>query len=129
MSKSPTTTGGEAAPMGLAQMRRAPTHPGAILAEWLRELDVSAAEAARRIGVSRAQLNHVTTGLRPMPMTMAVKVAALLGTSAEFWASLQMRHDLWHAMHDKATKAQVKAIAPLTGQPFSGAEQLPPDRG
>ncbi len=48
-----------------------------------------------------------------MPMTMCVKVAALLGTSAEFWATLQMRHDLWHAMQDKATRAAIKRIAPL----------------
>lgn len=112
MSRLPTTTAGEA-PAGLAHMRRAPTHPGVILTEWLQELGVSAAEAARRIGVSRAQLNHVQTGHRQMPMTMCVKVAALLGTSAEFWATLQMRHDLWHAMHEKTTARELRAIVPL----------------
>lgn len=112
MSKSRTTTAGKA-PMGLAQMRRAPTHPGAILAEQLAALPLSAAEAARRIGVSRAQLSHVTTGRKPMPHSMCVKLAALLGTSAEFWATLQMRHDLWHAMRDATTKTAVKAIAPV----------------
>lgn len=95
MSKSSTTT----EPMALADM--------------LRDLDVPAAEVARRIGVSKAQLSHVQTGLRPMPHTMCVKLATLLGTSAEFWATLQMRYDLWHAMHDKATKKAVKTIAPL----------------
>lgn len=58
-------------------------------------------------------MSHVTTGLKPMPHTMCVKLGALLGTSAEFWATLQMRHDLWHAMQDPATKKTVKAIAPL----------------
>lgn len=113
MSKSLTTTGAAAkgvAPMGLAQMRRAPTHPGAILAEVLSEAGLSSAEAARRISVSKAQLSHVQTGRKPMPHSMCVKLAALLGTSAEFWATLQMRHDLWHAMHATATKKAVKAI-------------------
>lgn len=112
MSKSPTTTG-SSGPLGLAQMRRPPTHPGVVLTEQLQALGVSAAEAGRRIGVSKAQMSHVTTGLKPMPHTMCVKLGALLGTSAEFWATLQMRHDLWHAMQDPATKKTVKAIAPL----------------
>ena len=93
-------------PMALERMRRAPTHPGAILDDMLRAANVSPAEAARRIGVSRAQFSHVRTGHRPMPMTMCVKVAALMGTSAEFWASLQMRHDLWHAMQTSAKAAK-----------------------
>lgn len=112
MSKSPTTTASNE-PVGLAQMRRAPTHPGVILADTLQDLGVSAAEAGRRMRISPAQMSHVITGRKPMPLTMAVKVAALLGTSAEFWATLQMRHDLWHALHDAATGRAVKAIAPL----------------
>ncbi len=99
--------------LDLARMRRPPSHPGAVLVAQLEALGLSAAEAARRIGVSRKQLSHVTTGLRPMPMTMAVKVAALLGTSPEFWATLQMRHDLWHVMHDAAIVKQVRAIQPM----------------
>ena len=49
-----------------------------------------------------------------MPMTLCVKVAALTGTSAEFWATLQMRFDLWHAMRDKATAAAARRIASET---------------
>jgi antitoxin HigA-1 len=114
MSKSRTITGGAAetvAPVGLAQMRRAPTHPGVILAEWLQNVGLTAAEAGRRMGISRAQMSHVVTGRKPMPHTMAVKVAALLSTSAEMWATMQLRHDLWHAMHDKATAAAARRIA------------------
>ena len=39
MSKSSTTTGDD--PMGLAQMRRTPTHPGAVLVEHLRSADTT----------------------------------------------------------------------------------------
>jgi addiction module HigA family antidote len=100
--------------MALAWMRRAPTHPGVILADRLEALGLTQANAATRMGVSRAQLNHVRTGTRPMPMTLCVKVAALTGTSAEFWATLQMRFDLWHAMRDKATAAAARRIAAET---------------
>lgn len=110
MSNSSTTT----EPMALEGMRRAPTHPGAILADRLEALGLTQANAAARMGVSRAQLNHVRTGTRPMPMTLCLKVAALTGTSAEFWATLQMRFDLWHAMRDKATAAAARRIAQET---------------
>lgn len=111
MSNSPTTT----EPMALERMRRAPTHPGALLDEMLHAAGLTPAEAARRIGVSRAQFSHVRTGHRPMPLTMCVKVAALMGTSVEFWATLQMRHDLWHAMRDRKVAAQMRTIVPIAG--------------
>ncbi|MGE3175942.1 MAG: HigA family addiction module antitoxin [Vicinamibacterales bacterium] len=112
MSNSPTTTAG-GDPMGLARMRRAPTHPGTVLAELLRDHHLTQAEAARRLGVTRAQLNHVRTGLRPMPLSLCVKVAALTSTSAEMWATLQMRHDLWHAMNAPAVVAALRGIVPI----------------
>lgn len=107
-----TTTHTE--PMALEGMHRAPTHPGVILADQLEALGLTQATAAARMGVSRAQLNHVRTGTRPMPMTLCVRVAALTGTSAEFWATLQMRFDLWHAMQDKTTAAAARRIASET---------------
>lgn len=123
MSKSSITT----EPMALEGMRRPPTHPGALLAEMLTGLGVPAAEAARRIGVSKAQLSHVMTGRKPLPATMAVKLATLLGTSVEFWGQLQMRHELWHALHDKATKKAVRAIEPLVLPPYVFREGDPID--
>ena len=88
MSKSSTTTGDD--PMGLAQMRRAPTHPGVVLVEHLRSADTTQAEAARRLGVNRLQLNHVCVGRRPMSMALCVRIAALTRTSPESWATMQM---------------------------------------
>lgn len=100
--------------MGLAQMRRPPTHPGAMLAEMLRDIGVPLAEAARRLGMSKQQLHAIRTGQRPMSTTVCVRVAALMGTSPEFWAQLQMRHDVWHAIHDEATAVEARAIVPVT---------------
>ncbi len=114
MSKSSTTTSQNIPAAPLDQMRRAPAHPGGLLADWLQDVGLTAAEAGRRMGISRAQMSHVVTGRKPMPHTMCVKVAALLGTSAEMWATMQLRHDLWHAMHDKATQKAVRAIVPIT---------------
>lgn len=115
MSTASTTTES----MALESMRRPPTHPGVVLADMLQARSLTASEAARRIGVSKAQLSHVQTGRKPMPLTMCVKLAALLGTSAEFWATLQMRFDLWHAMHGGASAKDLAANNPEGGKEAS----------
>lgn len=108
MSKSRTTT---SPPGDLAQMRRAPTHPGTILADMLREGHLTQAEAARRMGMSTVRLNEIRLGKRGMTAETCVRVAALTSTSPEFWGSLQMRRDLWHAM--QADGKAVSAIEPM----------------
>lgn len=111
MSDSLTTTGAD--PMGLAQMRRAPSHPGLVLADLLRDCDVGQAEAARRMGISKVRLNQIRLGHRAMTPETCVLVGALTGSSPEMWATLQMRHDLWHAMREHAAAAKrVRAIEP-----------------
>lgn len=112
MSASPTTTPSIPA-MGLAQMRRSPSHPGAILADLLRDGQTTKVEAATRLGMTKQALNAICSGIRPMSPALCVKVGALFSQSPEFWGNLQMRYDLWHAMHDPAVAKQVKAIAPI----------------
>lgn len=85
--------------MSLAQMRQAPVHPGEVFRDRFREPSkISQAEAARRLGISNHYMNLIETTRRPVSTEMAVKFEALTGASAEFWATLQMRYDLWHAL-------------------------------
>lgn len=110
MSRSMTTTAASAAePMRLAQMRRAPTHPGEVFSLDYREpLDISQAEAARRLGVPANRLNEIEVGRRPVTVDTALRFEALTGSSAEFWLTLQARYDLWHAR-----KARKDPLEPL----------------
>jgi addiction module HigA family antidote len=79
-------------------MKRAPTHPGEILhEEFLRPLGVTQAEAARQMGISTNRLNELVRGKRGVTAATAIRLARLLGTSAEFWMNLQTTWDLWHA--------------------------------
>ena len=86
----------------LAEMRRPPTHPGEIFRTEFREPGgepiVSQAEAARRLGWSTNRMNEFEVGKRGVTPENAVMLAALTGTSAEFWMQLQANYDLWHAM-------------------------------
>jgi addiction module HigA family antidote len=72
-----------------------PPHPGALLDDYLG--DVSLAEAARRIGVTRATLSRIHNGHASISADMAVRLAELFGTSAELWLGMQTAHDLWIA--------------------------------
>ena len=80
------------------RMKRAPTHPGEVLAEeFLRPLRLTQAEAARRMAMSTNRLNELIRGKRGATAETALRLARLLGTSPEFWLSLQSSWDLWHA--------------------------------
>ncbi len=57
---STTTTESSVRPVSLAEMRRAPTHPGEMLSEeFLKPLGISQAEGARRMHVPVSRLNAI----------------------------------------------------------------------
>ena len=91
----------------LAQMRRAPSHPGEILLETFLEGGArgKAAEAARAMGWPMNKISELTLGKRSLTVEGALDLEALTGASAEFWMNLQTRHDLWHAMQARKRKA------------------------
>jgi antitoxin HigA-1 len=78
---------------------RPPTHPGEmILEEFLKPLDMTQAELARRLGVSYPRLNEIVKGRRSVSPDTALRLARVLGMSPDFWLGLQQDWDLWHAM-------------------------------
>lgn len=72
-----------------------PPHPGALLQEWLAEVTVT--QAAARLGVTRAYLSRILHGKAGISADMALRLSALLGTSAELWQGMQSAYDLWQA--------------------------------
>lgn len=82
----------------LAPSARLPTHPGEmLLGEFLEPAGISRAELARRMGKTPASINELVKGKRGVSPELALLLADVLGTSAEFWMSLQMSWELWHA--------------------------------
>jgi len=69
-------------------------HPGEHLAEELKELRMSAAELARKLGVPTNRVTSILTGQRSITGDTALRLAHFFGTSAEFWLSLQSLYDL-----------------------------------
>jgi antitoxin HigA-1 len=76
-----------------------PAHPGEVLRDYLG--DMSVAEAATRLGVTRAHLSRILNSRAGVSAAMSLKLSAALGTSPEFWLKMQMQYDLWQAQKMK----------------------------
>ena len=72
-----------------------PPHPGELLQEWLAGVTVT--QAASRLGITRAYLSRILHGQAGISADMALRLSALLGTSAEMWLGMQSAYDLWQA--------------------------------
>ena len=88
---------GEIPATGLPSRRR-PTHPGVILLEqFLREIPITQAEAARRMNMPVTRVKEFVRGRRGVTARSALRLGRLLGTTPMFRMNLQANWDLWHA--------------------------------
>ena len=69
-------------------------HPGEHLAEELKELNMSAAELARKIKVPTNRVTQILNGTRAITGDTALRLAHFFGTSGEFWLNLQSLYEL-----------------------------------
>jgi addiction module HigA family antidote len=92
---------------------RPPTHPGEILLEeFVKPLGITQSELATRLGISFPRLNEIIRGKRSVTPDTALRLAQVLGMSADFWLGLQIDWDLWHAMRG-SDAARISQLAPL----------------
>ena len=93
--------------------KRPPTHPGEMLfEEFVKPLELTQSELARRLGVSYPRLNEVIKGRRSVTPDTALRLSRVLGMSADFWLGLQQDWDLWHAMNSHAAK-EISRLKPI----------------
>ena len=81
-----------------------PAHPGEVLRDYLGVLTV--AEAAQRLGITRAHLSRILNGHASVTASMSLRLAAASGTSPDFWAKMQLNYDLWQARKQKLPKVK-----------------------
>lgn len=77
---------------------RPPTSPGEMVQHFLEDIGLSQAEAARAMGITANRLNEVVKNKRGISADTALRLAAYLGTSAQFWLNVQDAWDLWHGL-------------------------------
>jgi addiction module HigA family antidote len=84
-----------------------------LLEEFLKPLGISQSAFAVRLGVSFPRLNEVVRQKRSVTPDTALRLARVLGMSADFWLGLQSDWDLWHAMRDESTE-EIGRLEPLS---------------
>jgi addiction module HigA family antidote len=84
-----------------------------LLEEFLKPLGISQSAFAIRLGVSFPRLNEIIRGRRGVSTDTALRLARVLGTSADFWLGLQQDWDLWQAMQGKSAR-EIAALEPLS---------------
>ena len=70
------------------------SHPGEIIARELEELGISGRRFALNIGVTPATVSRFLAGKTAITPSLAIRIAAALGSTPEFWLRLQSAYDL-----------------------------------
>lgn len=85
-------------------MKRKPTTPGEILyEEFLKPLGITQKELADHLNCDYKIVNRIINEKAAVSPQMAIKLAAALDTSPDFWLNAQMAIDLWK-LRTKKTK-------------------------
>lgn len=90
--------------------KRTPTHPGEILCEeFLKPLGFTQVALAKHLGVPVQRINELVRGKRGVTPETAWLLAGALGTTPEFWITLQANHDLVRARPARNVRQLVAA--------------------
>ena len=72
-----------------------PVHPGEVLSEeYLKPLQISQSKLALSMRVPPQRVNEIINGKRGITADSALRLSSVIGTSPEFWMSLQSSFDL-----------------------------------
>ena len=91
-----------------------PLHPGEVLMEeYLKPLGVSQNKLALHMRVPAQRISEIIKGKRAITADTAVRLAKVIGTTPEFWLSLQMDYDLQMTIRSEGERInrEVEAIS------------------
>lgn len=74
-----------------------PPHPGEIIAGVMEDLEIGIRQLARALNASPSTVQRIVSGQIAVSPEMAVKLSAVLGSTAEMWLRLQTSYDLERA--------------------------------
>jgi addiction module HigA family antidote len=74
-----------------------PPHPGEVLKDTMMSAGVTVTAFAKHLRVTRSKLSNMVNRHAAISADMALRLAAALGTSPEYWLRMQNAHDLWQA--------------------------------
>lgn len=86
-----------------------PPHPGGLLKDDLEALNLSVAEAAEGLGITRQQLYNVINGKSAISPEMAVRLEQGIGGTAESWLRMQSTYNLAQA-RERAKEIHIERL-------------------
>ena len=78
-------------------------HPGEILREELKELELSANALAKALNVPANRITAILNEQRSITGDTALRLAKYFGTTPEFWMNLQTSYDVKKAMAESGS--------------------------
>jgi addiction module HigA family antidote len=95
-------------------MGRSAIHPGEHLAEQLQELEMSAAELGRQLGVPTNRITAILNGQRAITGDTALRLGHFFGNSPQFWLGLQALYELRTA--EKKAGGEIRSLPTLSAE-------------
>ena len=91
----------------MRERKRPPTHPGGILKrQYLGPLELSVAQVAESLRVSRKTFSKIVNGRGAVTPDMALRLSRAFNTTPQLWLNLQQTYDLWQtSRHSHSWKA------------------------
>jgi addiction module HigA family antidote len=78
-------------------------HPGEILREeFLKPMDISAYELAKRLRVPPPRVNDIVLERRGISADTAVRLSRFFGTTEQFWLNLQAAYEISRVKAERA---------------------------
>lgn len=102
-------------------MRRPVTVGQMLLTEFMEPLGLEISELAQAMGVHRNSLSRIVHDKGALTPSMAIKLAAALGNTPEFWLDIQHGVEVWDVRHNAydAEAQNVKCILPQRKRLFA----------
>lgn len=98
-----------------------PIHPGEILLEdFLQPTEMSRSALAKAIGVPAPRINDIVLCRRGITADTAMRLAAFIGTTPEFWINLQSSYELDVARQKTDLVKIVEKIEPYQAELTAG---------
>ncbi|WP_437608950.1 HigA family addiction module antitoxin [Erwinia sp. V71] len=97
--------------------KRRPVTVGQMLVtEFLEPMNIEITELAQAMGVHRNTLSRIVNDKGTLTAPMAIKLAAALGNTPEFWLNIQHAVELWDVRHNawEREARDVKRVYPHT---------------
>ena len=73
-----------------------PFHPGEFLAEVLEDLKITPYRLAKDTGMPSTRISEILKQRRSITVDTAMRLAAYLGTTEQYWLNLKNSYDISH---------------------------------